>query len=180
MRRVIPLLPLVVLAAACAAPPEAASPEGAFAGPAAAPEGIATLAPAFREYRIGMRRPGGGACTPTAGALRYVESLEYLDAPPVVFGLDAVGCVAEIRTSVGAGAFSHAVALATQRLGPPDGEDRATCDATGTPLQCLYWDRPEGRFEVVRAGMPGQPEFVLRPAGAPLDYPRLCGGSVSR
>ncbi|HLT47553.1 MAG TPA: hypothetical protein VK002_10025 [Rubricoccaceae bacterium] len=178
MRRVLPLL-AAVLVAACAAPPEAASPETS----AAAPEptaGIGTLAPVFRDYRIGTRRPGGEACSPSGGALRYVASLEYLDSPPVVFGLDAAGCVAEIRAGVGAGLFEHAVALATQRLGPPDGEDRATCVATGTPLQCLFWERSEGRFEVVRAGVQGEAEFVLRPAGAPPGFSRLCDGEVRR
>ena len=175
MLRVLPWL-AVALVSACAAPPEAASPT---ASPAAT-TGIGTLAPAFRDYRIGTRRPGGDACTPADGALRYVESLEYLDGPPVVFGLDADGCVAEIRTGVGAGAFEHAAALATQRLGPPDGEDRALCVASGAPLQCLFWERPEGRFEVVRMGLPGRPEFVLRRGGAPLAYPRLCEGEVRR
>ncbi|MDX1418615.1 MAG: hypothetical protein R3181_01500 [Rubricoccaceae bacterium] len=114
------------------------------------------------------------------GDLRYVESMEYFDAPPVTFGLDPGDCVVEIRTGVGTGVFDHAVALTIQRLGAPDGEDRARCEAGGTPLQSVYWDRPEGRFEVVRAGIPGLPEFVLRPTGAPLDYPRLCDGPVTR
>jgi hypothetical protein len=173
------LLLLAALASACAAPPEAASP-GAGASSPSAPAGVGTLAPAFRDYRLGTLRPGGAPCTPSGEALRYVESLEYLDGPPVVFGLDAAGCLSEIRSGVGSGAFDHAVALATRRLGPPDGEDRATCDATGAPLQCLYWARPEGRFEVVRAGVPGQAEFVLRAADTPPTYARLCDGPVSR
>lgn len=174
------LLLLGAFLSACAAPPEAATSEASASGATAAVRSIGTLSPAFRDHQVGARRVGGEACTPSPGALQYVESLEYFDAPAVVFGVDPSGCVAEIRTDVGTGAFEHAVALATQRLGPPDGEDRARCEATGTPLQCVYWDRPEGRFEVVRAGTPGQPEFVLRPLDAPLVYPRLCEGPVTR
>lgn len=174
MRRRLAVL-VALLACACASPPEAARPGAA---PPAASGGIGTLAPPFRDYRVGTRGPGGVACRPAGAAVRYVQSLEYLGGPPVVFGLDAEGCVGEIRYD--AGRFEHAAALATQRLGPPSGEDRARCAATDEALQSLFWNRPEGRFEVVRVGSAGPAAFVLRPADAPFTYGRLCEGEVVR
>jgi hypothetical protein len=171
-------LPVLLLAAAlplaCAKPPPAALPE------VPRTHGLGALAPVFDDYRVGAYRRGGGACTPADEAPRYVESLEYFDRPPVVFAVDAAGCVSAIRAEAGTTQFEHAVALATQRLGPPDGEDRPTCPATGAAIACVYWRRAEGRFEVVGAGAAAPPEFVLRAADAPLAYPWLCAGDLAR
>ena len=168
------LLLAAILPLACAGPPSSASPE------VTGGRGLGGLAPVFDDYRIGAYRSGGNACTPSGEAPRYVESLEYFDRPPVVFAVDAEGCVSAIRSSAGTGRFEHAVALVAQRLGPPDGEDQATCPATGAPIACVYWHRVEGRFEVVGGGASAPPEFVLRAADAPLDYPWLCAVEPAR
>ena len=169
---------LAVLLSACAGPPEAASSSPAVV------EGIARLAGPFRDYRLGTRRPGGESCaeeTASAVSLRYVESLEYVDAPPVTFGMDA-DCIREIRTdyAMREGRFEHALSFASQRLGSPDGEDRAVCTATGEEIRAVFWNQPEGRFQVVRMGFEHQPEFVLQPSDSPFTYARLCEGGVER
>ena len=169
---------LVVLLSACAGPPESASATQTVV------EGIARLAGPFRDYRLDTRRPGGGSCAEEAASavsLRYVESLEYIDAPPVTFGMDG-DCIREIRTdyAMREGRFEHALSFASQRLGSPDGEDRAVCTATGEEIHAVFWDQPEGRFQVVRMGFENQPEFVLQLAGTPFTYARLCEGGVER
>ena len=169
---------LMLLPLACAGPPESASSTPTVV------EGIARLAAPFRDYQLDRQRPGGEPCAGEATAtasLRYVESLEYFDAPPVTFGMDG-DCVREIRTdyAMREGRFEHAVSFASQRLGSPDGEDRAVCAATGEEIHTVYWDQPEGRFQVVRIGFDNQPEFVLRPTGSPFTYVRLCEGGVER
>lgn len=179
--RPVPLLALAFVLAACA-PRSVTPPDPASVVPPRA-EGVAALAAPFRDYRLGAQR-SGALCTgtPARGALRYVESLEYVGAPAVAFGLDADGCIREIRTAaaVGAGRYEHAVALATQRLGAPDGEDRALCRAAGAEVQGTFWRRPEGRFEVVRMGLDGAPEFVLRTWEEQPGYAWLCEGGVTR
>ena len=169
---------LVLLPLACAGPPESASSTPTVV------EGIARLAGPFRDYRLGTRRPGGDSCAEEAASavtLRYVESLEYIDAPPVTFGMDG-DCIREIRTdyAMREGRFEHALSFASQRLGSPDGEDRAVCTATGKEIHAVFWNQPEGRFQVVRMGFENQPEFVLLPAGAPFTYARICEGGVER
>lgn len=169
---------LAVLLSACAGPPESASSAPTVV------EGIARLASPFRDYQVGTRRPGGGSCaeaTASAVTLRYVESLEYIDAPPVTFGMDG-DCIREIRTdyAMREGRFEHALSFVSQRLGSPEGEDRAVCTATGEEIHAVFWDESEGRFLVVRMGFENQPEFVLLPAGAPFTYARLCEGGVER
>lgn len=143
--------------------------------------GIATLAPAFRDYRLETRRPSGEACVTQGGSQRYVESLEYVAGPPVIFGLDGADCICEIWVEYADGSrFEHTVAFVTQQLGPPDGEDRVRCLATEEEVQMVSWQQPEGRFEVVRAGRMGSPVFVLRSADAPFTYERLCAGGGAR
>ena len=169
---------LAVLLSACAGPPESASSSATVV------EGIARLAGPFRDYRLGTRRPGGDSCAEEAAStvsLRYVESLEYIDAPPVTFGMEG-DCIREIRTdyAMREGRFEHALSFVSQRLGPPDGEDRAVCKATGEEIRAVFWNQPEGRFKVVRMGFENQPEFVLQLAGAPFTYARLCEGGVER
>lgn len=173
---------LALMPAGCAGPPD--SPSSSASAPQTASQGIARLAAPFRDYRLNTRRPGGGSCeegSTSASPLRYVESLEYIDAPPVTFGMDG-DCIREIRTDYAMrdGRFEHAVSLASQRLGPPDGEDRAVCTASGVEIRAVFWDQPEGRFQVVRMGFETQPEFVLRPSGAPSTYDRLCEGGIER
>jgi hypothetical protein len=170
MRR-LALLLVAALPLACARPPAVALSESPRV------HGLGALAPVFDDYRVGAFR-AGGACTPSEPPARYVESLEYFGRPPVVFGEDPAGCVGAIRSAAGTPQFEHAVALARQRLGPPDGEDRATCPATGATITCVFWRRAEGRFEVV--GGPAAPEFVLRAANAPHAYPWLCAGDLAR
>ncbi len=171
---------VALLTSACAGPPESSSPTTS----SSTPEGIARLAAPFRDYQLGTRRPGGGACTETtsvAPSLRYVESLEYTGAPPVTFGMDG-DCIREIRTDYAMrdGRFEHALSFASQRLGSPAGEDRAICIATGEEIHAVYWDQPEGRFQVVRVGTESQPEFVLLSATGPAAYSRHCEGGVRR
>ena len=158
------------------------APSGIPATEAAGPiRGAAALAPVFRDYSLSTRRPGGQACTSQGEPQRYVESLEYVAGPPVTFGLDGADCIREIRVDYADGSrFEHTVALVTQQLGRPDGEDRARCLATAEEIQSVFWEQPEGRLEVVRAGHTGRPVLVLRPTGAPFTYARLCEGGVTR
>ena len=141
--------------------------------------GIAALSPVFADYRLGTTRPGGEACTGASSTmeLRYVESLEYFDVPPVAFGLDG-DCIVELRAETGQ--FSHALSYATERLGTPDGEDQARCTATRETIDTVYWTLPEGRFELVRVGVGLTAEYVLRRADAPMNYGGLCEGGVER
>ncbi len=166
---------VALLVPACAGPPESSSTTSS-----STVEGIARLAAPFRDYKLGTRRPGGEICEETSSAaatLRYVESLEYVDAPPVTFGMEG-DCIREIRTDYAMrdGRFEHAVSFASQRLGFPDGEDRATCTATGEEIHVIYWDQPEGRFQVVRTGFEGQPEFVLYTSTTPATRGPRCEG----
>lgn len=163
----------LVFPLACAGPPKSASTTTPLVA-----DGIARLAAPFRDYQLGTRRPGGGRCEGDVNAnapLRYVESLEYVDSPPVTFGMDG-DCIREIRTvyAMHEGSFDHALSFASQRLGAPDGEDRATCSDTGEEIRAVYWNQPEGRFEVVRMGFDNEPEFVLRAQGSTLPTSRKC------
>ncbi len=173
------LLGVLLVLAGCV--PSSASPPPA-AVPPAPRSPLASLFAPVRSYHVGTRRPGGEGCSTEAAVTRYVESLEFVDLPPVVFGLDEAGCILEMRMNYadGSGRFAHAVAFVTQRLGAPTGEDRAVCPTTGEAVQCVYWVTPEGRFEVVRAGLAASPEFVLRSSEAPFTYDRLCEGGVVR
>lgn len=142
--------------------------------------GIATLSQVFSDYRLGITRPGRQECTTapnSPGNIHYVESLEYVGSPPVSFGLND-GCIVEIRTETGH--FDHTVSLTRQRLGMPDGEDRATCSSSGQTLITVFWNQPEGRFEVTKAGTESPTEYVLRSADTEITYGRVCNGGVVR
>lgn len=178
MRLVLFVL-LALVAVGCV--PTSATPPTPLV-PAAPRSALVTIFAPLRDYQIGTRRPGGDACSGTGSIARYLESLEYIDLPPVLFGLDEEDCIQEIRVGYAdeSGRFDHAVSLVTQRLGTPDGEDRATCLETGSSIHAVYWLEPEGRFEVVRGSLAASPEFVLRASNAASVYPRLCASGVSR
>ncbi len=177
--RLILMAALAAMPLACAGPPDAASPSTPMAT-----DGIARLAAPFRDYQLGTRRPGGERCAEAAApvaSLRYVESLEYIDSPPVTFGMDG-DCIREIRTdyAMSQGRFEHALSFASQRLGSPDGEDRVTCTETGEEIHAVYWNQPEGRFELIRMGFENESEFVLRSPNSPHTFARNCEGGVER
>ena len=169
---------LIIGALTACAPSGISTTEEAGAAPL---RGVAALAPAFRDYRLETRRPGGEACISQDGPLRYVESLEYVSGPLVTFGLDGENCIGEIRVEYAAGSqFEHIVSFVTQQLGMPDGEDQAHCPTLGEAVHSVFWQQPEGRLEVVEAGRMDRSVLVLRSAGTAFSYERLCAGGVTR